>query len=151
MVIRHCVAHGRDLGGHLDDDKQLSAGFALTAPTAITGSFAAQRLNPVAAPSLLAVYCTDVTATARALDLLPADEGANVALLRPFDPVVWDRTVSEGGLTYVSPTQVALDCLAGNGRMPAEGEAVLTWLAANESAWRAPALADIPPFGLGAT
>lgn len=123
----------------------------LTAPTAITGSFAAQRLNPVAAPSLLAVYCTDVTATARALDLLPADEGANVALLRPFDPVVWDRTVSEGGLTYVSPTQVALDCLAGNGRMPAEGEAVLTWLAANESAWRAPALADIPPFGVGAT
>ena len=45
--------------------------------------------------------------------------------------------MSEGGLTYVSPTQVALDCLAGNGRMPAEGEAVLTWLAENESAWRA--------------
>lgn len=122
----------------------------LTAPTAITGSFAAQRLNPVAAPSLLAVYCADVPATARALDLLPADEGANVALLRPFDPVVWDRTVSEGGLTYVSPTQVALDCLAGNGRMPAEGEAVLTWLAANESAWRAPSLTDIPSFGVGA-
>ena len=122
----------------------------LSVRTAITGSFAAQRLNPIAAPSLLAVYCTDVTATARALDLLPADEGANVALLRPFDPVVWDRTVSEGGLTYVSPTQVALDCLAGNGRMPAEGEAVLTRLAENESAWRAPSLSDVPPFGVGA-
>jgi hypothetical protein len=24
--------------------------------------------------------------------LLPADEGANVALLRAFDPVVWERT-----------------------------------------------------------
>ncbi|MHB8451229.1 MAG: type IV toxin-antitoxin system AbiEi family antitoxin [Mycobacteriales bacterium] len=122
----------------------------LPARTAITGSFAAQRLNPVAAPSLLAVYCTDVAATARALGLLPADEGANVALLRPFDPVVWDRTVSEDGLTYVSPTQVALDCLAGNGRMPAEGQAVLTWLAANESAWRAPSLANVSPFGVGA-
>lgn len=122
----------------------------LSTRTAVTGSFAAQRLNPVAAPSLLAVYCADVATTARELDLLPADEGANVALLRPFDPVVWDRMVTEAKVNFVSPTQVALDCLAGNGRMPAEGEAVLTWLAANEPAWRAHSLAEIEPFGVGA-
>jgi len=118
------------------------------ARTAITGSFAAQRLNPVAAPSLLAVYCSDVAGTTRTLDLLPAEEGANVVLLRPFDPVVWDRTVTENGIDYVSPTQVALDCLAGNGRMPAEGEAVLSWLAGNESTWRAPSLAEASSFGV---
>lgn len=122
----------------------------LSTRTAVTGSFAAQRLNPVAAPSLLAVYCTDVASIARELELLPADEGANVALLRPFDPVVWDGTVTEASVTYVSPTQAALDCLAGNGRMPAEGEAVLTWLAANEPTWRAPSLAAATPFGVSA-
>ncbi len=122
----------------------------LPSRTAVTGSFAAQRLNPVAAPSLLAVYCTDVASTARELELLPADEGANVALLRPFDPVVWDGTVTEASVTYVSPTQAALDCLAGNGRMPAEGEAVLTWLVANEPIWRAPSLVAARSFGASA-
>ena len=117
---------------------------------AVTGSFAAARIAPVAAPTLLAVYTRDVRRTARALKLLPASEGANVALLRPFDPVVWDRVVDDDGTTYVAPSQVALDCLAGNGRMPAEGEAVLSWLTENESTWRVPSLADAAPFGEGA-
>lgn len=115
---------------------------------AVTGSFAAARIAPVAAPTLLAVYAQDVRRTARALKLLPASEGANVALLRPFDPVVWDRVVDDG-TTYVAPSQVALDCLAGNGQMPAEGEAALSWLTENESTWRAPSLADAEPFGRG--
>jgi hypothetical protein len=59
--------------------------------TLVTGSFAAVRLAPVAAPSMLAVYCEDVATTAGRLGLLAADEGANVTLLRPFDDVVWDR------------------------------------------------------------
>jgi hypothetical protein len=113
---------------------------------AITGSFAASRLAPVAAPALLVVYCDDVAATATGLNLLPASEGANVVLLRPFDPIVWERTEADGLATYVAPTQVALDCLAGNGRMPAEGEAVLTWLSENESNWRAPSLDEITPM-----
>lgn len=56
---------------------------------AVTGSFAMVRLAPVAAPSLLMAYCASVEQTAVELDLLPADEGANVALLTPYDPVVW--------------------------------------------------------------
>lgn len=114
---------------------------------AVTGSFAAARLAPVAAPTLLTVYCANVRRTAQSLDLLPTSEGANVALLLPFDPVVWDRTAVAKGTTYVAPSQVTLDCLAGNGRMPTEGEAVLQWLLANESKWRAPSLADVAPFG----
>lgn len=114
---------------------------------AVTGSFAASRIAPVAAPALLAVYTRDVRPTARALKLLPASEGANVALLRPFDPVVWDRVVDDDGTTYVAPSHVALDCLAGNGRMPAEGEALLSWLVENETTWRVPSLAEAAPFG----
>jgi len=59
---------------------------------AITGSFAAVRLAPVAAPTLLLAYCAETARVAQALDLLPADEGANIALLKAFDPVVWERT-----------------------------------------------------------
>lgn len=104
--------------------------------TAITGSFAAARLAPVAAPALLAVYTEEPQAVVQALGLIPADQGANVAVLRPFDPVVWDRTSVVDGVTYVAPSQVAVDCLTGNGRMPAEGDALVQWMASNESLWR---------------
>lgn len=111
---------------------------------AVTGSFAAARLAAVAAPALLIAYCREVDAVAQALGLLPADEGANVALLRPFDPVVWERTVEDGvGTRFVAPSQVAVDCLTGTGRMPAEGEAAIEWMAANDSAWRLGSLEEL--------
>jgi hypothetical protein len=110
--------------------------------TVVTGSFAAVRLAPVAAPAMLVVYCRDVSVTAETLGLLPADEGANVTLLRPFDEVVWARTSTADGLTYGAPSQVAVDCLTGNGRMPAEGEALLTWMTEHEDRWRERTLAS---------
>lgn len=103
---------------------------------AITGSFAATRLAPVASPALLLAYSDTPALIARDFGLLPADEGANVVLLRPYDRAVWLRAPIEDGLRYAAPSQVAVDCLSGNGRMPAEGEALLEWMQANESAWR---------------
>ena len=94
-------------------------------PAAITGSFAASRLAPIASPALLLLYHDQPPLLAAELDLLPAEEGANVMILKPFDPVVFDRTGIEEGLRYAAPSQVAVDCLGGNGRMPAEGEALL--------------------------
>lgn len=114
---------------------------------AITGSFAAVRRAPVAAPALLMLYCDDVPAVADELRLLPADTGANVALLRPFDPVVWSRTTIEDGISYAAVSQVAVDCLTGNGRMPAEGEALLKWMAEDEGSWRASSLDEFVPIG----
>jgi DNA-binding transcriptional ArsR family regulator len=108
----------------------------LTPRAAITGSFAAVRVAPIAAPALLCIYTDEIDDIAGALDLMPADQGANVALLRPYDSVVWDRTIDQDGVTFVAPSQIAVDCLTGNGRMPAEGEAVLEWMVANESVWR---------------
>ena len=104
--------------------------------TAVTGSFAAVRLAPVAAPTLFAAYSDNPSGVAEELDLIPADAGANVILMRPFDPVVWARTTRHNGITYVSPSQAAIDCLTGNGRMPAEGAALLEWMALNETSWR---------------
>ena len=115
--------------------------------TAVTGSFAAARIAPVAGPALLVVYCDDPAVVAKELELIPTDEGANVALLEPFDPIVWERTSEEVGIRYVAPSQVAVDCLTGNGRMPAEGEAILQWLIKNEDLWRQPTLSSVSKEG----
>jgi hypothetical protein len=103
---------------------------------AVTGSFAAVRLAPVAGPALLLAYTSDPGTLATQLKLLPTDRGANVVLLRPFDVAVWERTTEANGVNYVAVSQVAVDCLTGNGRMPSEGEALLEWMEANESRWR---------------
>ncbi len=113
------------------------------ATIAITGSFAALRIAPVAAPALLIAYSKDVETVAEELGLLPADEGANVALLRAFDPIVWDRGSDEAGLRYVAPSQAAVDCLTGNGRMPAEGEALIAWMKENKPRWRLSSIEDL--------
>jgi DNA-binding MarR family transcriptional regulator len=112
---------------------------------AITGSFAARRLAPVASPSLLLAYCDFPEDLASRFNLLPASEGADVILLRRFDPVVFERTTIEEGLRYASPSQVAVDCLTGNGRMPAEGEMLLDWMQANEATWRESKLQELTP------
>lgn len=112
--------------------------------TAVTGAFAAARLAPIAAPMLLLAYCTDVERTGQQLGLLPTDEAANVVLLRPFDHVVWARSSRVDAITYCAPSQVAVDCLTGNGRMPAEGEALLRWMTEDQSRWRAASLQQAP-------
>jgi hypothetical protein len=118
----------------------LREGAATGAQLAITGSFAASRLAPVTAPAMLLAYCDSPAEVAARLGLLEAEEGANAILLQPFDPVAWERGSSEQALRFAAPSQVAVDCMTGNGRMPAEGEALLDWMLANEPEWRADSL-----------
>jgi len=112
---------------------------------AVTGSFVASQIAPVAAPAQLMAYVEDPTRTAEALGLLPADAGADVILLTAYDYVVLDRLQVVDGLTAVRVSQLALDCLTGNGRMPAEGEALLEWMSSAESAWRISSIESLPP------
>lgn len=119
------------------------AGLGQTTPLAVTGSFAAVRYAPIAAPALLMVYSETPNALADALEMIPADAGANVVVLRPFDPVAWERTIEQDGVRYVAPSQVVADCLTGNGRMPSEGEALLNWMLENERQWRVGSLAEV--------
>lgn len=103
---------------------------------AATGAFAAQRFDPIAPARIATLYVNDVTRAAEELGLRETDTGANVMLLEPFDPVVFDRTVERDGLRCVAPSQLAVDLLTGPGREPSQGEQILTWMRENEDVWR---------------
>lgn len=113
---------------------------------ALTGSaaIAAGRFNPITAGGQLMLYVRDPKAFASALGLLPAPSGGDVTLLVPYDSVTMERArQTSDGLTIVAPTQLALDSLGGSGRMPAEGEALIEWMAAHEEKWRLPSVQSV--------
>ncbi|MFD5092982.1 hypothetical protein ACFWMR_20430 [Amycolatopsis thailandensis] len=106
---------------------------------AVTGPYAARAVAPHTVGGQLMLY---VDHTPRVVDewedrlgLLRASEGADVLLIRAPDQSVFDRTRLVDEVTHVGYSQLVLDCLAGNGRMPAEGEAILKGLSDDES-WR---------------
>lgn len=114
----------------------------------VTGSFAAVRKAPVAAPALLALYIVPASRQPsfkwlqNELRLLPAGEGGDVALLWPSDEAIVERPWTENGISFVNLPQLAIDCLGGTGRMPAEGEALLEWMEANRDMWQYPSLRE---------
>lgn len=103
---------------------------------AATGAFAAQRFNPIAPARTATLYVDDVTGAAERLGLRETEAGANVVLLEPFDPVVFERVTTRDGLRCVAPSQLAVDLLTGPGREPSQGEEILEWMKENEDAWR---------------
>lgn len=114
----------------------------------VTGSFGAVRKAPVAAPALLTLYVDPDDESAGplvvdAMGLLPADEGADVMLIEPDDEALLEGTWSEDGMRFVNFPQLAVDCLSGTGRMPAEGAALLDWMSANPAEWRLGPLAAL--------
>lgn len=70
--------------------------------------------------------------------LLRVDQGADVLLLQAHDRVVFTRPRTVDGIAHVALSQLVLDGLAGPGRMPAEAEAVLAYMAEDETRWRQP-------------
>jgi hypothetical protein len=103
---------------------------------AVSGSWAATQFAPVAPARLLLCYTDDPEAMARELELRPTDAGANVALVTPFDPIVYQRTSQKKGITVAGLSQIAVDLLTSPGRGPNEGEALLEWMRENEHVWR---------------
>jgi len=123
--------------------------------TLVTGSYAAAKLAPVTVGGQLMLYpkMTDrivgdpaqlATHLQNFAGALPTDRGADVVVLTASDPVAvrWGARQVDG-LWHVAPSQLALDCLTGNGRMPAEGEAVLEHMAATEKEWRASSFEEL--------
>ena len=114
---------------------------------AITGSIAAQAIVPRAVGGQLMAYVRGEARVtdrlARSLRLLPAEHNGNVLLLHPPNDVVFERSRLVGGAAHVAISQVALDCLSGNGRMPAEGEAVIEYMAEDETRWRRASLSHL--------
>ncbi len=109
---------------------------------AVSGSFAAARAVSVAAPEIAVVYADDPERIADTLRLRQVRNGGNVVLARPYDQIVFERNTTTDNTVYVSPVQAAIDCLTGPGRMPAEGEALIKWMAKKTNRWQAPALTN---------
>jgi len=104
---------------------------------AVTGSFAAKRLVSVAPAAVAVVYTEDPERLAEVARLRQVRAGGNVRLARPYDPIVFERTWTRSHLVYASIPQVAVDCLTGPGRMPAEGESLLVWMRTRPYDWGA--------------
>lgn len=106
----------------------------------VTGSYAARSLAPLSVGGQLMLYVQEhplnVDRVAEELGLMPVSEGADVLILRAKDRSVWQRPMMVGGLWQVGLSQLATDCLSGPGRMPAEGEKILEFMAAHEPVWR---------------
>jgi hypothetical protein len=115
---------------------------------AVTGSVAANAVNPVAAPGQLVLYVGDETTrdlVRKTCRLLPAQRGGDVVLLIPADASqLWGvRGISSLPAPTVAISQLAIDCLAGNGRLPEEGEAILGFMRENEDRWRLSSLVEL--------
>jgi hypothetical protein len=108
--------------------RALSEG-AILGRYALTGSIAANRIAPIAPARLAMLYVDDVESAAASLKVRPAEAGANVMLLAPFDDVVFERTWKDRGVTIVAVSQAAVDLMTGPGRAPNEAEAILERLA----------------------
>ena len=103
---------------------------------ATTGAFAAQRFNPIAGARTATLYVEDPYEAAHELGLREVDSGANVVLLEPLDPIVFEGATTRDGLRCVGPSQLSVDLLTGPGREPSQGEALLDWMRTNEHTWR---------------
>ncbi|RSS80663.1 hypothetical protein EF919_40530 [Streptomyces sp. WAC02707] len=107
---------------------------------AVTGSYAAQRFVHIAVGGQLMLYVAPwlgIDNVADYLGLLPVTEGADLLLLKEPDPFVRKRAAfADNAVQYVDLSQAALDCLAGPGRMPAEGEALLDFMEMYPEQWR---------------
>jgi hypothetical protein len=75
--------------------------------------------------------------------LFPAEAGADTVLTRPDNNVAFARAKPDGGIAWAAPSQVAIDCLAGTGRMRSEGEALIEGMRQDESRWRWPSIRDL--------
>ncbi|MGL5826844.1 MAG: helix-turn-helix domain-containing protein [Nocardioides sp.] len=129
------------------------------AEVAITGGVAANAIRPTVVGGDLTLYVrpdVDLGRLGDQLGLLPASTaGSDVTLLPAPDPVVFRATRDLDGVPRVADSQVVLDCLAGPGRLPAAGEAVLESMQQDEqghqratgrkvgvAGWRTPTLKD---------
>lgn len=59
-------------------------------------------------------------------------------MLKPSNRSRFDRTRSFGTTQHVALSQLAIDCLSGPGRLPAEGDAVISYMIETEETegWR---------------
>jgi hypothetical protein len=106
----------------------------------VTGHYAARAVAPLTSGGQLMLYVHAGPHTADEmagrLGLLRVDDNADVLVMQAHDDVVFERRQDVGGVPHVALSQLVVDCLAGPGRLPAEGEAVLRYMVEHEHEWR---------------
>jgi hypothetical protein len=135
QVLQHLSAFAERLGDDL--------------PVLATGSYALEGLgirSTVDGALMLYVQRGQdaVRDASKALGLLRVDQAqaadADVLFLQPqldASATIFRRSRRlDSGLPVVAMSQLALDCLSGPGRLPADGEALIEWMANNEEEWR---------------
>lgn len=133
---------GIDSGEAVQEAEPASMSHQRAPEPLLTGSFAVQQHVRLAAPAQLALYVTRPDEFARRHGLLPTESGANVLLLKAAHGSQIERPRLIDGVLNAGLSQVALDCLGGNGRLPEEGAALIEWMRSNEGRWREPNLPD---------
>lgn len=108
----------------------------VTVEYAVTGALNARRVNQVASPQIAAIFTAKPGQLSEELELHNGSSASNVLLARPFDEVAFARARKVDGVSYAALSQTAADLLTGPGRDPAEAEALITWMQANEADWR---------------
>ena len=114
---------------------------------AVTGPIASAAVAPLTVGGQLMIHVEDSSPSGllhvqRTLGLLPTTTsvGGDVLLLRSASPSIFIGRRMVHGAPHVALSQLALDCLGGTGRMPAEGEAVVDYMIRNEAQWQLPTL-----------
>ncbi|HUQ60172.1 type IV toxin-antitoxin system AbiEi family antitoxin [Lentzea sp.] len=118
----------------------LNALASLGTRVTVTGSAAVRaylpdRVTPVSPLVSLSLYAEDPLELMRQLGLRPAERGANVMVMRPYDRVVHDKARRLDGVEYAPPAQVVVDLLTGPGRSTEEAVQLMAALETNESGW----------------
>jgi transcriptional regulator with XRE-family HTH domain len=92
---------------------------------ALTGGYAATFYTSIATVNWAVFYVDDVEQAATVADLEPLEVGRQVTLI-PFDEITRSGVqVLDDGMRLASYWQIIIDCFAGNGRMPAQAEAMI--------------------------
>ncbi|MHB8296307.1 MAG: helix-turn-helix domain-containing protein [Acidimicrobiales bacterium] len=93
---------------------------------ALTGGYAALRYTKVASADWVVFYVDEVGEASAVAGLPPVSGGRSWMTFIPFDEVTAAGTQTlPGGLRLASFWQIVIDCFAGNGRMPAQAEAMI--------------------------
>ncbi|MDA8400657.1 MAG: helix-turn-helix transcriptional regulator [Actinomycetota bacterium] len=92
---------------------------------ALTGAFAASAYTKIANSVWPTFYVGNVARSAIAAGLRPAENGPYLTLI-PFDNVTSvGLQALDNGVRLADFWQIAIDCFAGNGRMPDQAEAMI--------------------------
>jgi len=94
-------------------------------PYALTARAGAAALLGTALPGVVAAYVDNPERVARLLGLEAADTGANLMLIDPFDPFVFEGAWEASGLRYAARSQIIADLLGSPPPGPAQATTLL--------------------------